>query len=153
MKPIHFTSVRLWVQVLAKHPVRGSAPKPEQKEIVPFSVVEIRAMLAVVGRDTSGHVLVKRMINTADRNRTIILLLLDTGICTSELCGLNFNHVDTHNRHIRMMGKSAKERTIPFSSRTGRALRRNLTVRPDVRANDPLIATQDEHELKTYGWK
>ena len=134
--------------IVPKHIVRDvTPPKPEQKEIVPFSVVEIRAMLAVVGRDASGQVLDKRMKYTADRNRTIILLLLDTGMRASELCGLDFSHVDTHNRRVRVMGKGAKERTIPFSPRTGQALWRYLTARPDVRANDPLIATQDEHDL------
>jgi site-specific recombinase XerD len=109
--------------IVPKHVVREvNPPKPEQKEIVPFSVIEIRAMLAVVGRDASGQVLDKRMKNTADRNRTIILLLLDTGMRASELCGLNFCHVDTHNRRVRVMGKVAKERTIPFLPWTGQAL-------------------------------
>lgn len=40
--------------------------------------MEIWAMLAVVDRDASGQVLDKRMKYTADHNRTIILLLLDT---------------------------------------------------------------------------
>jgi integrase/recombinase XerD len=115
--------------IVPTHVVREvTPPKPEQKEIIPFSVVEIRAMLAVVGRDASGQVLDKRMKYTSDRNRTIILLLLDTGMRASELCGLDFSHVGTHNRRLRVMGKGAKERTIPFSPRTGQALWRYLTA-------------------------
>jgi integrase/recombinase XerD len=134
--------------IVPKHIVREvTPPKPEQKEIVPFMVVEIRAMLGVVGRDTTGQVNNQRMKESADRNRAILLLLLDTGMRASELCGLNFSHVDTHNRRVRVMGKGSKERSIPFSPRTGQTLWRYLTSRPDVRANDPLIATVDEHEL------
>jgi len=134
--------------IVPKHIVREvTPPKPEQKEIVPFTVVEIRAMLEVVGRNSSGQVNNKHMKDSADRNRAILLLLLDTGMRASELCGINFSQVDSHNRRVRVMGKGAKERTIPFSPRTGQALWRYLTTRPDARANDPLIATQDEHEL------
>ena len=134
--------------IVPKHVVREVIPpKPEQKEIIPFTLVEIRAMLEVVGRNSTGQVNNKHMKDSADRNRAILLLLLDTGMRASELCGLNFSQVDSHNRRVRVMGKGAKERTIPFSPRTGQALWRYLTTRPDTRANDPLIATQDEHEF------
>lgn len=134
--------------IVPKHIVREvTPPKPEQKEIIPFTVVEIRAMLAVVGRNTTGQVSNQRMKESADRNRAILLLLLDTGMRASELCGLDFSHVDTHNRRVRVMGKGAKERTIPFSPRTGQTLWRYLTSRHDARANDSLIATVDEHRL------
>jgi hypothetical protein len=49
--------------------------KPDQKEIVPFTVVQIRAMLAVVERDTSGQVSNQHMKASADRNGAILLLL------------------------------------------------------------------------------
>lgn len=134
--------------IVPKHIVREvKPPKPEQKEIVPFTVVEIRAMLEVVGRNTAGQANNKHVKDSVDRNRAILLLLLDTGMRASELCGLNFSHVDSHNRRIRVMGKGAKERTIPFSPRTGQVLWRYLTSRQDVRANDSLIATVDEHRL------
>jgi site-specific recombinase XerD len=45
------------------------------------------------------------------------------------------------------MGKGSKERTILFSPRTGQRLWRYLTSRSDLRANDPLIATMDGHEM------
>ena len=51
-----------------------------------------------------------------------ILILLDTGMRASELCGINFSQVDSHNCRVCVMGKGAKERTILFSLRTGQAL-------------------------------
>jgi site-specific recombinase XerD len=143
----------LWTWAKSEHIVpihvvrEVTPPKPEQKEIIPFTVVEIRAMLEVVGRNTTGQVSNKHMKDSADRNRAILLLLLDTGMRASELCGLNFSQVDSHNRRVRVMGKGAKERTIPFSPRTGQTLWRYLTSRQDVRANDSLIATVDGHRL------
>jgi site-specific recombinase XerD len=83
--------------IVPKHVVREvTPPKPEQREIVPFTVVEIRAMLEVVGRNTTGQVSNRHMKDSADRNRAILLLLLDTGMRASELCGLNFSQVDSH---------------------------------------------------------
>lgn len=143
----------LWTWAVSEHIVpthivrEVTPPKPEQKEIIPFTVVEIRAMLAVVGRDTSGQVSNQHMKASADRNRAILLLLVDTGMRASELCGLNFSHVDTHNRWVRVMGKGSKERTIPFSPRTGQTLWRCLTSRSDARENDPLIETVDDYAL------
>ena len=134
--------------VTREHVIRSvTPPKPEQRDIVPYSLVEVRAMLAVVGRDENGQIVEKRMKASGDRNKAILLMLLDTGMRASELCDLKISGLDNHNRRVRVMGKGSKERTIPFSPRTGQTLWRYLTSRPDARANDPLIATMDEHEL------
>ena len=134
--------------IVREHVIRAVIPpKPEQREIVPYSLVEVRAMLAVVARDETGQIADSRMKSSADRNRAILLLLPDTGMRASELCGLKMGGVDNHNRRVQVMGKGSKERSIPFSPRTGQTLWRYLTSRADVRANDPLIATLDGHEL------
>ena len=51
-------------------------PKPEEREILPFTLLEVRAMLAVVGRNEKGEVLERRMKNSADRNRAVLLLFV-----------------------------------------------------------------------------
>lgn len=143
----------LWTWAMREHLVHHhvvhnvTPPKPEERDIVPFTLIEVRAMLAVVGRDEKGDVLQKRMRNSADRNRAVLLLLLDTGMRASELCSLRVGGVDNHNRRVRVMGKGSKERTIPFSPRTGQTLWRYFTSRSDLRANDPLIATMEGHEM------
>ncbi len=73
----------------------------------------------------------------------MILLLLDTGIRSSELCNLNIHHVDLKGRCIRVMWKGDKERILPFSARTGKALWRNLTTREDDDLGDPLFERKD----------
>ena len=44
-------------------------------------------------------------VTTALRNRTIILLLLDTGVRASELCGLTIKDADLTNKRILVLGK------------------------------------------------
>jgi len=66
------------------------------------------------------------------RQYTIVLLLLDTGIRASELCGLTLDNTDIDNGTIKVMGKGRKERIVPFASGTKKALLRYVTTwRPE----------------------
>ena len=79
-------------------------------------------------------------MTTALRNRTIILLLLDTGIRASELCGLAIKDADLTNKRILVLGKGNKERAVPISPRTAKTLWRYLTTeRKDEPVNAPLF--------------
>ena len=91
-----------------------------------------------------------------ERNRAIILLLLDTGIRASELCDLRIHHADLRNYLVHVEnGKGDKGRTIPFSPRTGQAIWKYLALRKDDSAGDPLFVTSSgrpidrTHLLKT----
>ena len=79
-------------------------------------------------------------MTTALRNRTIILLLLDTGVRASELCGLAIKDADLTNKRILVLGKGNKERALPISPRTAKTLWRYLTTeRKDEPVNAPLF--------------
>ena len=90
-------------------------PHPQQPVIEPFNETQVKAMLQCAGRK-------------ADRNRAIILLLLDTGLRASELCGLQREDINLVERRIKVLGKGNKERLIPFSPRTASALFRHLAA-------------------------
>lgn len=131
---------------VSEHVVRQvQPPKPEEREIVPYSETEIRAMLASLersrryrrrGKRTSDHA-----IPYTDRNRAIILLLLDTGVRADELGAIKIHQVDRRNQRIYVFGKGAKERYVPFSDRTHQALWRYLVTRPEAAEGDPLFLT------------
>ena len=75
---------------------------------------------------------VRRVIDAARasryplRDEAVVLFLLDTGARADELCKLGLEAVDWDQRIARLFGKGAKERYVPFSAHTARALRRYL---------------------------
>jgi integrase/recombinase XerC len=69
----------------------------------------------------------------ARRDRLIVELLYASGIRVGELVGLDIDDVDRHRRVLRVLGKGAKERTVPFGLPALRALEEWLTTgRPDL---------------------
>jgi integrase/recombinase XerD len=129
-----------------KHVVRDvPAPKPEQRLIEPFTLQEIKAIMGAVSRSRiykspTGQAR-DHALRQADRNRTILLLLLDTGMRASELINLRLQDVDMKRNSVRVMGKGNKERAVPISSRTGQALWRYLAQRDQRRPLDAVFIT------------
>jgi integrase/recombinase XerC len=56
------------------------------------------------------------------RDRLVLELLYATGIRVSELCGLDLEDVDRGRRVVRVFGKGAKERTVPYGAPAEEAL-------------------------------
>ena len=126
-------------------------PRPEKRAIKPYSETEIREMLNSLRYSKAYHrpgkcETVHRLAHE-DRNRAMILLLLDTGIRSSELCGLKIHHFDLKARFIRVMGKGDKERILPFSARTGKALWRYLATREIDDLGRWLFVRQDDMDF------
>ena len=129
-------------------------PKPEKREIKPYSEMDVKAMLNALdksrpytrpGKGKSAHRLV-----TADRNRAIILLLLDTGLRASELCSLRIHQLDLRNRKIYVLGKGSKERILPFCARTGRAIWRYLATRSEDTMEQALFISENDTSLNRH---
>ena len=59
---------------------------------------------------------------TALRDRAVLEMLYATGVRVSELCGLDRTDVDDARRVIRVFGKGAKERAVPYGVPAQRAL-------------------------------
>jgi integrase/recombinase XerC len=62
------------------------------------------------------------------RDRVVLELLYATGARVGELCGLDVDDVDLERRTIRVLGKGAKERTIPMGGPAADALDRWLRL-------------------------
>jgi site-specific recombinase XerD len=64
------------------------------------------------------------------RDLAILELLYGTGMRLAELVGLNINDVDLVRKRVKVFGKGARERIIPFGDPAARALGSYLEDRP-----------------------
>ncbi|MEN9645411.1 MAG: tyrosine recombinase XerD [Actinomycetota bacterium] len=78
----------------------------------PLSEVQVTALLeAVVGTDP-----------VALRDRALLEFLYATGARISEACGLSLADLDRDHRVVRLFGKGAKERVVPFGRTAAAAM-------------------------------
>ncbi|TQK19770.1 integrase/recombinase XerC [Microbacterium sp. SLBN-154] len=75
------------------------------------------------------------------RDHAILELLYGAGIRVSELCGLDTDDVDRERRTVRVWGKGAKERVVPFGGPASAALDAWF-----VRARPVLLARQADRD-------
>jgi integrase/recombinase XerC len=68
----------------------------------------------------------------ADRDLAILELLYATGIRVGELCGVDIDDLDAQRRTVRVFGKGAKERTVPYGLPAQQALDRWLGARSQL---------------------
>lgn len=150
---IHTGLSALWTWAVAGRYVRVHVvreierPKPEKPAIEPFSEDDIKALLAAAARRSTVYTRPGKRASdheriTAVRDRAILLLLFDTGLRASELCGLELRQVDLRNGMVKVMGKGSKERYLPIGPRTKAALSKHvLENRAEARLNEPVFMT------------
>lgn len=126
--------------VCKENPVRQiKAPVAEKKTIIPFSKMEISALLESASQ--SHYPL---------RDRAIILILLDTGIRASELCNLQIKDLNHVTGHIRVIGKGKKERLVPISQETMGVIDEYLANRKEISHSSPLFALRNGKALERW---
>lgn len=85
----------------------------------------------VIAEDAMNAVL-KQPPNTKMglRDRTIMILMYDSGARLGEILGLNLSDavIDGHNPYIRINGKGSKERLVPITLKTADHLSRYISV-------------------------
>lgn len=86
-----------------------------------------------------------------ERDRAIVLLLLDTGVRVSEAASLRVRDLDLVEGRCRVFGKGSKERLVPVGRRARKALRTWLSHRRGVRDDDPLFTGPGGHRLTARG--
>lgn len=86
-----------------------------------------------------------------ERDRAIVLLLLDTGVRVSEAAALCVGDVGLAEGRCRVFGKGGRERLVPIGRRARKALRIWLTHRRGVRDDEPLFTRSGGHRLTARG--
>lgn len=83
------------------------------------------------------------------RNRAWLTLLWSTGARFSELANLKLGDLDWQQNRIRVFGKGAKERYVPFTQDAQKAVYKYLAVRPEQYLE--LWVTEERKPLKPTG--
>jgi integrase/recombinase XerD len=150
---IHTGLSALWTWAVAEGYVRThilrriERPKPEKPVIEPFTQDDIKRLLVAASRRSAPYTRPGKKESdheraTAVRDRAILLLLVDTGMRASELCGLELRNVDLRNGAVVVFGKGSKERSLPIGPRTKSALSKHiLENRAEARVNEPIFLT------------
>ena len=104
-------------------------PDPKAPVVETLTKEEIDALLGACDRSKTwkNRHLTASERPTADRDRAIILLLLDIGLRASELCSIKFGDINLSTNSIKVLGKGQKERLVYFGKRTSKALWKLLT--------------------------
>jgi integrase/recombinase XerC len=103
----------------------AATPKRERKVPAHLSIDEMTRLLEMP--DASEPL--------GCRDRAILEVFYASGLRLSELVGLDLDDVNLRARMVRVMGKGAKERLVPFNSATEKSLRDWLKARAVLRTN------------------
>lgn len=129
--------------------IRGKIAQPTytRNAIEPYSQDDIKALLKSCGvtgvwKSKQGKQATTSR-NSVDRDRAIILTLLDSGCRISELCALTIADYDSNRGrlHIRH-GKGDKGRFTVVGSRAQKAIWRYMARRGKTKPTDPLFASR-----------
>lgn len=118
-------AVRMFHGFLLAEGVRTDDPTAEVEGVKvprgvpkPLSEAEVTAMLSAVTGDAATEL----------RDRAMLEFLYATGARISEMCGLDLSDLDLSARLVRLFGKGAKERIVPFGGEAARRLSEWLTA-------------------------
>ncbi len=116
-------------------------PSPTRPVVDTFTRDELEALLAICDQKKTWKGIGPMQLSAiADRDRCIILLLVDTGLRASELCSVRIEDIDmARNRITVQHGKGDKARFVQFGKRAAKALWRHLTPRMPADPDDYLI--------------
>ena len=125
-----------------QNPIRKvKTPRVPEQPLDPVNLEDLRAMLATCERRTFY----------GERDRTLLLFLLDTGVRHAELCALDVGDVDIRSGSVLVRsGKGRKPRVTFAGPKTRQALTRYLRHRNHLADDAPLWATAQGHRL-SYG--
>jgi len=110
------------------------------KKIVPtLSEKDLEKLLAQPDRRT----------DRGFRDYALILTFIDTAARLSEIANLRFDDVDLDNGYLKVLGKTGRERYIPFGQKVAKSLLTyKVKHRPQPLANERFFLTDDGRPLE-----
>lgn len=131
------TLVRFWFKekYISEVPT-FDMPSISQKRLLVLTASEVKKAIAVC---------------TTERDKAIIMLLVDTGLRRAEICSLNWGDIDISSGMVRVVkGKGGKARSVVAGIKTRRAL---LAYRRNINHEEvlPLFQTQTGKQLTPNG--
>lgn len=154
---VALSSLWTWAEVELKvqHVIKGRIKRPRHNKpvIETFSQDEIRDLLKAAEftkeYTANGGKRARNRRPTANRDRAIILVLLDTGIRAQELCSLTVADYDEKRSrlHIRR-GKGDKARYVILGNRAKKVLWKYMAGRGKLKPTAPLFATKTGEHMQ-----
>jgi len=126
--------------LITGNPVAKTRTPKTPKRIMPvLSEMELEKLFRQPDKSTA----------TGYRDYCVMLLLLDTGIRLSELCGLKIDDVDLTGGYLKVLGKGCKERLVPLGLKAIRALLKyKVKFCSESDGRDSFFVTRDGTALK-----
>ena len=112
--------------ILDNTPMRSvRMPKLPKDALAPFTQADVQAILAACENE---------------RDKALVLTLLDSGVRANELCRLSIADIDPLTGAVRVVaGKGRKDRTTFVGAQTRKALTKYLRGRESSEPNEPLF--------------
>jgi site-specific recombinase XerD len=99
--------------IIESHPFeKVKIPRPMRKVIATFSTAQLQALISAINISTP----------VGQRDLTMLLLMLDSGMRVSELCGIELEDLRLEEGIIKVLGKGNKERLIPVGKQVQKLL-------------------------------
>jgi integrase/recombinase XerD len=154
---VSLSSLWTWAEaeLSIPHIIRGkiAAPTFTKKTVEPFTAEEVRRLVRAAEYQRSYTLPSGKRAQgrrpTANRDKSILLTLLDSGLRISELCALTIADYDAprgrlHVRH----GKGDKERYVVIGNRARKSIWSYLAGRTNASPAEPLFAARGGRPLR-----
>lgn len=130
------------------HVIRGRVAQPDYRlpQIQPYTQAEVEAMIKACSQADSWRTSTGKVARgkrpTAERDRAIVVLLVDSGLRASELCDLQIRDYDRERGSVYVRdGKFGKDRTVFVGDGSKKSLWKYLLSRKGAGPLEPLFAT------------
>ncbi|HID51738.1 MAG TPA: hypothetical protein EYP41_06855 [Anaerolineae bacterium] len=154
---LHVALSALWTWALKRgyvdENIMRNVPKPRvnQEPIVPLTAQEVVQLIHACTESRSWHnkPLVRNYRPSAERDKAIIALFVETAVRVSELCHLRYRDVEfqRHGGAVHIdLGKGSKSRRVPFSKQCANLLQEYLLTRPDIEPDNALFVNIGRNE-------